>query len=218
MPADHFSMTATTPMSIIQHMHKFKVVSELLLQEMQRVQGEGGGRSGRGDSISTAQPGHSGLPTPANRSACPAPQYYLLPRDKDNRAQLAVGNVVLLPTETKPTSKPNVIAKLETLPIAKDTQNILQSDAEATANATIKIRNNGSVYVSKRAAQTRLLPTSFEVLGIWKSYAKRIFLPDLKFGTITVNIWEASEVDLANARATRVNVSMTTTQTHCHPN
>lgn len=113
-----------------------------------------------------------------------------------------VGDIVRLVAESRlgPVNiDRETTAKLGEISITDEVHTLGRVEVEA--NATMEIGADKSYRMIKRATQKELFPTSYDILRLWKAFAKQRFpWPDLKFATIRVAIWQAHEEALNAAR------------------
>ncbi|KAG8158457.1 hypothetical protein KVR01_011579 [Diaporthe batatas] len=112
-----------------------------------------------------------------------------------------VGDIVCLAAENKPASPEidrETTTKLGAISITNEVHTLGRVDVKP--NATMEIAPDESYEMVKHAAQEELFPSSYEILRLWKAFAKRRFpRPDLKFDTIHAALWQANEEALKEA-------------------
>jgi len=194
IPGDHFGMTHFSDKTATEH----QIIMNLLERASDKARGKGHGEG----FILPSQPGPSNQSISKTQTPHYDLQYWLIRPETPKPTTLEVGHVVHLVAETKPRSKKSDVettAKLGPILVANQIKRL--EGTKVKANASMELRDDRSVRMVKHAAQKGLFPTSFEVLRIWKTFAKRRFpKPDLKFGTIRVEMWEANDTTLDAAR------------------
>ncbi|KAI1128360.1 hypothetical protein F5Y10DRAFT_292131 [Nemania abortiva] len=168
---------------------------DLLQQALHDYSNQGKGRC-------RLSPSQSGVVNPSMPKSKPPEcdlQYWLLRPSRP--ANPKVGDIVNLVAEPR-TGPEHSDVELGQILVAREIQSITSTPVEP--NATTEISNDGTVRFAKRAAQKRRFTGSFQVLRLWRRFAKRKFPRlDLRFNTIKGEMWEATNDVLDRARQHR---------------